>query len=132
MYSALGLKPSGQFGKSIFEKTWRFIKKQKTLRHQNRQSTCRSVEIYVKNIVVLRVIYRPNIFLVLKFQIYGVLMAGHSVSLLRCFDDFFASRNLNNNDNCLYLREQYTSIISSNRILQLKHLAQLPFRIRGK
>ena len=90
------------------------------------------MEIYVKNVVVLRVIDRPNIFLVLKFQIYGVLVAGHSVLLLRYFDDFFASQNLNNNDNCSYLREQYTSIISSNRILQLKDLAQLPFRIRGK
>ena len=132
MYSALGLKPSGQFGAPFVEKTWRFIKKQKTLRHQNRQSTCRSVDIYVKIIVALKVIYHPNIFLVLKFQIYGVLMAGHSVSLLRFFDDFFASQNLNNNDNCLYLQEQYTAIISSNSILQLKHLAQLPFRIRGK
>ena len=60
------------------------------------------MEIYVKNIVVLRellrVIYRPNIFLVLKFQIYGVLVAGHSVLLLRYFDDFFASQNLNKND----------------------------------
>ena len=100
------------------------MKKQKTVRDQNRQSTWRIVEIYVKNVVVLRVIDRPNIFLVLKFQIYDVLVAGHSVLLLRYFDDFFASQNLNNNDNCLYLRAQYTAIISSNSILQLKHLVR--------